>query len=233
MFPQKTIRIRSEVQIIAILFLILFGGASCYKPTETVQNKEQKPLGIRRLLVLPFQDISAVYGENVSIRCQLCGKVFTTGQVKPEATQFLTKRLNESLNRLSSFERIPPSQAQGVMSGLLHQGGKELPEIDLYVKTGQALNADAVLVCYVYQFRDREGADYSVALAASVAFHMDMIQVKGGQIVWSEHFSETQRSLSEDLFQLGTFIKRKGRWLSVEDLAVFGLEQLLKTLPLL
>jgi hypothetical protein len=232
MFPQKKIRIRLEVLVVTIFFLSLFGGASCYKSTEIVQNAERKPLDIHRLLVLPFQDISNVYGENVSIRCQLCGKVFTTGRVKPEATQFLTKQLNEMLNRLNNFELIPATQARGVISNLLQQSRKELPEIDLYMKTGQSLNADGVLACYIYQFRDREGADYSVALPASVAFHMDMIQVKAGQIVWSGNFKETQRSLSEDLFQLGTFIKRKGRWISAEDLAVYGLEKILKTLPL-
>ena len=205
---------------------------SCYNYPEIAQNTERKALGIHRLLVLPYQDISDIYGENASIRCQLCGKVFTTGQVASRATQFLTKQLNEMLDRASNFERIPSSQAQGVISSLLRQGEKELPEMDLYMKTGQALDADGVLVGYVYQFRDRDGSDYSVALPAAVAFHMDMIQVKGGRIVWSGHFNETQRSLSEDLFQLGTFIKRKGRWISAEDLAVYGLEQIFKTLPL-
>ena len=232
MFPQKKIRIQTKVQVIAILFVCLFWGVSCYKYTEIVQDKGLKPSDIRRLLVLPFQDISNIYGENASIRCRLCGKVFTTGHVEPTATQFLTKRLNEMLERLNSFELIPATQAQGVISSLLQQGQKELPETDLYIKTGQALNADGVLVGYVYQFRDRDGSDYSVDLPASVTFHMDMIQVKGGQVVWSGNFNETQRSLSDDLFQLGTFIKRKGRWISVEDLAVHGLRQILKTLPL-
>jgi len=232
MFPQKNIRIRSVVQVVAILCLSLFGGASCYNSTDIVQDTERKPSGIRRLLVLPFQDVSSIYGENVSIRCQLCGTVFTTGQVEPTATQFLTKRLNDMLDRANTFELIPATQAQGVISNLLRQSEKELPEIDLYMKTGQALNADGVMVGYVYRFRDRDGTDYSVSRSASVAFHMDMIQVKEGRIVWSGNFNETQRSLSEDLFQLGTFIKRKGRWISVEDLAVYGLEQILKTLPL-
>ena len=231
MFPQKNIRIRSRVQVIAILLVSLFWGGSCYKSGEMVQNTERKTSGIRRLLVLPFQDISNIYGENVSIRCQLCSKVFTTGQVEPAATQFLTKQLNDMLDRASNYELIPASQAQGVISSLLRQSEKELPEIDLYMKTGQALNADGVLVGYVYVFRDRDGSDYSVDLPASVTFHMDMIQVKGGQVVWSGHFNETQRSLSEDLFQLGNFIRRKGRWVSAEDLAVYGLEQILKTLP--
>lgn len=231
MYLQQKNRIRVEVQVAAILFLTLLGGVSCSNPSEIIQDTEQKSLGIRRLLVLPFQDVSNIYGENVSIRCQLCGKVFTTGQVKPEATQFLTEQVNEILNRFNHYDMIPASQARGVISSLLWQSEKELPEIDLYVNTGRALNAEGVMVGYVYQFRDRQGADYSVAQPASVVFHMDMIHVKKGRIVWSEHFNETQQALSEDLFKLGTFIKRKGRWISVDDLAAEGLEQILKTLP--
>ena len=231
MFPRKKIRIRCQIKYI-ILILFIFFSTSCYKSDDIVHNTEREPAGIRRLLVLPFQDISSIYGENVSIRCQLCGKVFTIGQVEPEATQFLTKRLMEMLDRPNEFTLIPAAQAQGVIAGLLRQSGKEIPESDLYIKTGQALHADAVLAGYVYQFRDREGTDFSVALPASVAFHIDMIQMQEGRVVWSGHFNETQRSLSEDLFQLGVFIKRKGRWISAEDLAVYGLEQILKTLPL-
>jgi PBP1b-binding outer membrane lipoprotein LpoB len=231
MFPQKNIRIRSRVQVIAILLVSLFWGVSCQKTTEIVQDTERNSSAIRRILVLPFQDVSSIYGENVSIRCQLCSSVFTTGKVEPTATQFLTKQLNEMLDRANNFDLIPASQAQGVISSLLRQSEKELPEIDLYMKTGQALNADGVLAGYVYQFKDRDGSDYSVNQPASVTFHLDMIQVKGGQVVWSGHFNETQRSLSEDLFQLGNFIRRKGRWISAEDLAVYGLEQILKTLP--
>jgi len=232
MFSQKKFRLRPGVRVVAFLLLSLLGGVSCYHHPEIAQYTERKPLSIHRLLVLPFQDTSNIYGENASVRCQLCGKVFTTGKVELGAAQFLTKQLNEMLDRANNFERIPSSQAQGVISNLLRQNEKELPDMDLYLKTGQVLNADGVLAGYVYQFRDRAGTDYSVALPAAVAFHMDMIQVKGGRIVWSGHFNETQQSLSEDLFKLGTFIKRKGRWISAEDLAVYGLEQTIKTLPL-
>ena len=215
-----------------MLFVSFLGANACYNSPENVKSTTRKPLLIRRLLVLPFQDISKIYGESASIRCHLCGKVFTTGEVKPEGAPFLTQQLNQMLDRLDHFELLPASQAQGVISSLLRQSERELPETELYIQTGRALNADVVLAGYVYQFRDRDGTDYSVALPSSVAFHLDMIHVKDGEIVWSVQFTETQQSLSEDLFQLGKFIKRKGRWISAEDLAAYGLEQILKTLPL-
>jgi hypothetical protein len=49
--------------------------------------------------------------------------------------------------------------------------------------------------------------------------------------MWSGIFDETQRALSEDLFQLGTFLRRKARWITAEKMASSGLEDLLKKLP--
>jgi len=39
---------------------------------------------------------------------------------------------------------------------------------------------------------------------------------------------ETQRPLSENLFEIGSFIKRKGEWVAAEDLASSGLESMLR-----
>lgn len=227
---QTKISVRHPGLIAVILLLCLLGGASCFKPAGSFQDAELKSRNIRRLLVMPFQDLSKTYGENVNFRCRLCGKVFTTGFIKPEAAPFLTQQLHESLERLNIYEIIPASVAHGAISGLLDQAGKELSEVELYVKTGQLLQADGVLMGYVHEFKDRKGVDYSVENPASVAFHMDIIHTKTGRVIWSKSYQEAQRALSEDLFQMGTFIRRKGRWVSAEDLAVYGLEQIVKTL---
>lgn len=228
-FPTK-IPVRYPGPIGALLFLCLLLGASCFKPTGSFQNAELKSRDIHRLLVMPFQDLSKTYGENVNFRCRLCGKVFTTGFVKPEAAQFLTQQLHESLERMNAYEIVPASVAHGAISSLLAQAGKELSEMELYVKTGQMLQADGVLLGYVHEFKERKGADYSVEHPASVAFHTDIIHTKTGRVVWSKSYQESQRALSEDLFQMGAFIRRKGRWVSAEDLSVYGIEQIVKTL---
>ena len=92
-------------------------------------------------------------------------------------------------------------------------------------------NARAVLIGKVYRFRQRDGTDYSVNRPASVAFHLDLIRVADGRVVWTGNFDETQHALSEDLFRLGAFLERKGRWVTAEDLAVYGLRRTLETMP--
>ncbi len=83
------------------------------------------------------------------------------------------------------------------------------------------------MVGHIYRFRERIGTRYSVDSPASVAFDIPLISVKNGRILWVDHLDETQRSLSENLFQLGTFLRRKGTWITAEEMAISGLEDML------
>lgn len=117
------------------------------------------------------------------------------------------------------------------MSVLLAADKKELSERDILVEIGRALYADAVLVGHVYRFKDRVGTRYSVDSPASVAFDIHLVDVSNGSMLWVGHFDETQRSLFENLFKIGTFLRRKGTWITAEEMAVSGLEDVLQALP--
>ena len=226
-FNQNTYRWRGFF-IFPVMLILL----ACQTPVKKTQT-ESASYKIDNLLVIPFTDMSRLYGENVTIRCSLCGRVFTTGKVVDGADRFLTERLNEILNRYKGIRLIPPGQAEGVFAQLLSQSDKELPELEMILKIGQMLDADAVLVGYVYRFKTREGTSYAVESPASVAFDMDLVGVKDRRIIWYGRFNETQQPLTEDLFQIKRFFKRKGRWISAWDMAVFGLEEVLRTFPAL
>ena len=99
------------------------------------------------------------------------------------------------------------------------------------VKKGRGNNSDAVITGYVYRYIERIGTRYSVKSPTSVAFGIHLVSVKNGRILWSGHFDETQYSLSENLFNLKAFIKRKGSWITADEMATSGLEEILKTFP--
>jgi hypothetical protein len=187
--------------------------------------------GVKKILILPFKDMSGVFGENENARCPVCGKVFTTGEVEENAADMLTDHVFILLKDRKEIELIPSSQAQGVMSGLLAENKNAFQERNLGVETGRALNADAVVVGYIYRFRERVGARYSVDLPASVAFDIHLIRVVDGRVLWGGHFDETQRPLSDDLFRLSTFVQRKARWITAKEMAISGLDDLFKTFP--
>ncbi|MBL7180470.1 MAG: hypothetical protein ABIK98_03105 [Pseudomonadota bacterium] len=166
---------------------------------------------------------------NENIRCPLCGKVIMTGKVAEGAAEFLTESLFTFLKNNSDLELVPTEQAEGILSDLLAGEKGSRSEHDLLVETGRALKADAVLAGYIFRFRERVGTSYSVESPASVAFDLHLIRVGDGRMLWSDHFDETQKALSEDLYQLKKFIKRKASWITAREMAQTGLEDMLRS----
>jgi hypothetical protein len=199
--------------------------------TKNIGVKENVHLtsGKEKILIFPFKNMAAVYGENVNSRCPICGKVFMTGEVAEDADNMLTEQLFILLKDREDIQLIPASQSQGVVSNLLSKDQKRLSERDLLVETGRVLKADWVLSGNIFRFRERVGGKYSVDLPASVAFDIHLIRVSDGRLLWNDHFDETQRPLSENLLQLGPFLQRKARWITANEMAVSGLKDVLKT----
>jgi hypothetical protein len=223
MKPLQTYNVLLKVFIFTgIVFFSACGG------DNIVKEKPPNLSGLEKILILPFKDMASVFGESVNGRCPVCGKVFTTGEVPESAAGMLTEHLFILLKDRKDIELIPSSQAQGVMSGLLAGSKKMAQERDLQLEIGRALNADAIFAGYIYRFRERFGGEYSVDLPASVAFDVHLIRVEDGRVLWSAHLDETQRPLSDDLFRLGLFLRRKAKWITAKEMAISGLEDMLK-----
>jgi hypothetical protein len=215
---------------IKIFLLTVMCLPGCTKNIVTKENVLSTS-GKEKILIFPFKNMATVYGENVNTRCPICGKVFMTGEVAEDADNMLTELLFVLLKDRKDIQLIPASQSQGVVSDLLSEDKKNLSERDLLVETGRALKADWVLSGNIFRFRERVGGKYSVDLPASVAFDIHLIRVSDGRLLWNDHFDETQRPLSENLFQLGSFLQRKARWITANDMAVSGLKDILKNFP--
>ncbi len=211
--------------------MLLFACSTSPVPLEAPAGVPPEPFRFRRILVMPFQDMSRVYGENVTVQCRICGNIFTTGSVEAGAEKVLTERMISMLKNRFPFDLVPQEQAEGVQSEILSSEKFELSEPALLARTGSGVDADAVFSGKIYRYIAREGTRFSVNSAASVAFEVDLIRVSDGKTVWSGKFDETQRSLFENLFQFSDFWKRRGKWVTAEDLAAEGLEKIFETFP--
>jgi hypothetical protein len=94
-------------------------------------------------------------------------------------------------------------------------------------EAGRSAEAQIIITGYIYRFQQRVGRSYAAASPASVAFSLHMLDASTGADKWYGTVDETQAALSEDLFQFKAFIKRKGTWVTVEEMAASGLEMLL------
>ncbi len=103
--------------------------------------------------------------------------------------------------------------------------------IDVVKSMGEKTGAEAVLTGVVTRYEEREGGPLGVKKPASIGFEVNLINTIDGTLLWSGRYAETQKSLAEDLGMIFTFFKRKGKWLTAEELARYGVEDVLKTLP--
>ncbi len=220
---------KNNYRFVLIFIIGAMLWCACKKDVIYAETYPASP-ELPKISILPFKDMSAVYGEQENIRCPICGKIFLAGKVAENASNTLTEYLHFLLQDRKDLLLIPAGQAQGVWEEVLSRSQGTLSERELIIKTGQALGVDAVIVGHIYRFRERVGNQYSVDSPASVSFDMHQIRVSDGRVVWSGHFEETQRSLSENLFQLGTFIQRKARWITAREMATSGLENIIRTL---
>jgi hypothetical protein len=204
---------------------------ACQPASVNVSEPPSGPLQIEKILVLHFKDLSDLPGDHPDARSPVSGRIFITGEVAANAADFLTGHLVSWLQRKTTYEIRIPDDSQSSAS-ILDQAGSDLVlNLKNLILLGQKEAVDAVLLGFVYRFRERVGKGFSAVSPASVAFDLYLIRVRDGRTVWSANFDETQQSLDQNLFQLGTFLSRGGRWITAEDMATAGLKSILKKFP--
>jgi len=181
------------------------------------------------IMVMPFVDMAKVFGSNTSVRGPVSAKIFVTGPVAEDAVKYLSNELYRLLGREKHLKWGTQQDAQEAVpfevSDLRHNHIAQLQAL------GRRNGAQSIMVSYLYAFRDRDGGDYGVETPSRVTFEMLLLNTATGRILWQRTFTETQKSLSEDLLQLRTFLKRKGRWVSAREMASGALKEMLKTAP--
>ncbi|MGV1099222.1 hypothetical protein ACUUL3_07390 [Thiovibrio sp. JS02] len=85
--------------------------------------------------------------------------------------------------------------------------------------------ADAVLLCTLHRYVEREGTEYSIISPATVAFDYKLVLAESGQTLCAGTFTETQKPLLDDMFQFFKKAKRGFKWLTAEALARDGVQQ--------
>jgi hypothetical protein len=216
---------RAGFMLFGLLVLIVTGCGTTGVKTVTVGPAT----GIKSILVLPFDNLSKIYGEAGLIKCPLCDYYFEAGPVPSNAVDWLSERLVGLLGQQStaalithdrSFDHSKPASSTGMLT-----------ERKLVAQAGRSVKADAVLTGYIYRYDERVGTPYAASQPASVAFSIHLIRSMDGADIWFGYVDETQQTLSENLFNVTAFWQRKGRWVSADEMADSGLRELLDKFP--
>jgi len=180
----------------------------------------------RHLLVMPFY---AVRSKATIVACPVCGRNNPAGPIAAEAEPVLTDMLVVGLER-RGFKIVPMSKVE---EALLHMGEKKASRnlVATARKMAERFKVKLVVAGVVFEYRSREGSAIGVAKPAAVSFSLHLIDGKTGHILWVDRYRETQEALSEDVTNIGKFLKRKGQWVTARRLAQDGMNSLLDHFP--
>jgi hypothetical protein len=203
---------------IGIAFLLLSIFSACGFAPATLQSKQSTDLEgrrIRRIAVLP---------PPVSVAAPVPSVPFSTAPTprtsEKEAAESLAHFVHASMVALPDWQVVSESEVREALLNV--PPGSE--EVRLK-RVGEMVYADAVMMSRLQRFRERVGDEWGAKSPASVAFILDLVDVRRGDIVWTARFDETQKSLSESIFSLGDIGARGVRWLSADQLAQEGVKK--------
>ena len=200
-------------QPLFLLFFSIISCGACQLFGPRLSEERLSLSGLESVVVIGFQAVAS------------------DPSVSAETVDRMTARLFEEVRKKEGCEFISPAQASRVYSSLITLDAEQA-EIGKFQQIGQAFSADAVLVGYLYRWKERVGSEHAVDQPASIAFELSLIRPEDGAILWREKFDKTQKALSENLLEWGTFIKGRGRWMTAEKLAELGLENMLSRMSI-
>ncbi len=196
------------VLLLGFILLGLNGATADEKPT---------------LAILPFFVERDVF-------CPVCRTVFQKGEILPNAQHTLTRLLYQKMEAKGIFKILPLEKVEEALSHQEKRAFEEKPK-SASIQLGKELGCDFVAIGFVFRFEERIGSSMGVERPASVGFDLHLYRLKDGGEVWRGKMDETQRPLSENLFKIGSFFRRKAKWLTAEELASVGMDEALRRLP--
>ncbi|MHC1701982.1 MAG: hypothetical protein AB9900_13585 [Humidesulfovibrio sp.] len=208
---------RTILNVLAILCVLVL-GACAPKPI----TPQPRPLG--NIAVAAFT--APKYNWEL-----LAGYLPEEGKgVQPEILTRLDATLDQTLRshgvKVSSTP-VATRQCQEIV--VFERAGKSRESAWAYwLSVGRCLPADFILVPQVLYWKELEGGGNP----ASVIIDLFLLDVKAERVVNRYHFDETQKALSDNLLDMGKFVRRGGEWVAADVLAKEGIEAGLREMGL-
>ena len=139
--------------------------------------------------------------------------------------RYLTISLYEAL--ISETSGMPdveiiPIQKSDTEYSRLRSGKPKIYYRDIAIDVGRVLGADTVMVGTISQYSDKGGSEWATDSPSTVSFSVDLLSTKDGSVLWGTSFTETQKPLFDNLFEIKKFVKRKGKWITADEMAKEG-----------
>ena len=210
-----------------LLLLLITACHSHYSKTQTLTGYEN--IKVRRLAVMPFLPGNTALSADDQVRpaidCTMMEFCKEVSELGANAENALTHQMQRAMELKMDDKVVPLARAADIYDDLPQNRMVDTPR-QLAQRFGKATGADHVILGSVWRYRDR-----TPDMGASVAFMAYLLEVDNGRRVWRGRFDKTQKALTDDLRNANTFFAKGGRWLSAEELARFGIAQIMQSFP--
>ena len=217
--------------------LILFLGSPIDGGAKTdpvsSENADLSTLQFKRIAVMPFLAGKLESPEKPAekpLSQSLKQLNIDTANLAEGAEHVMTRLVNDVLKFRFEDQMVSMEESAAVYADVIRDQTLDTPR-KLAKKFGENLQADLVVVGAVWRFREKGTVEEMPDSPASVAFSVYLMEIAGGKRLWRNSFDGNQKTLSEDVLGGLKQIKMGLRWLSVNELARYGVKSVFRTFP--
>jgi hypothetical protein len=240
----------TAIQMICGLLVLIVAVSPALASDATQPMEEASEIRFKRAAVASFlvgrhqPDLDERMDE--TLLCPIGEICAHDPSILPQAGPALTRLVDQQLRRHFNLPVATQAAVRSAEAQMTLNLEKDTP-LSLVRQLGQLLEVDMVVVGSVWRYRDR-GAVEGVPdeawryrerttvkgvpdSGASIGFAIYFVDVASGQTLWRGIYDATQQTVLEDLFQAGKQIRMGLRWLSADELAAHGVQEVFRRLP--
>ena len=211
----------------------LFAAALCLTLAVACTRQPTSTADVPRLLSSGYKISVAPFTQPLHPGQLIVGQIpEMQGRIPHDALVALDRELREVLitGTKRQYTFIPRQNLPADLTNA-HSTGQPgaLPR---WLAYGREHGAQYLLIPQVLDWHEREGSSAGVTQSAHVRVEFFLVNVAEGEMGGRSIFEEKQVGLTENLLTVGEFFKRKGAWVSAQDLAVDGMKKAVRDLGL-
>lgn len=214
-----------------LLFLLIIMVNGCMGEQGKGLEISGPPIEAGKIVFLGFKPALSPGQEPALFENPMTGATVRSEPVNQSIADIMSDKIYTLLIETKDYEFINLREIKSLTDPALYNESSG-DSIKIIQTIGNAVSADVVLTGYIYRMHEREGSEYTAGSPASVAFDLYLINVKDGSFLWKGRFDKTQKTLSENLLEIKSFLKFKGKWVDSKTLAEIGLNELIESMPL-
>ena len=230
---EKSGHLRGRKTAAMVIAALLFITGPLGAAEVSVEKSEAfDPSAIKRVAFLPLVTVLPVE-EGQRPLCPLSKRAFDACRIEDAAQAELSRIIGQALlDSGAPVSWVPQAEINAAKDKLKNQGAENLNQHGSWqMAIGREVKADAVLLGFIYCYRERSGTAYASSAPAALAFCLHLVDPSSGKVLWSLRYADEQVPLSNNLLDLSAYIKRKGKFISVAQMAEEAAAQIVLQLP--